>query len=81
MYTVIFNTVEDITALDIKKGDRVFYLPDMTSFIMTNTLNKSGTDASNMFDEEVGEDELNFSDDEKELLFKKQNSDKKRKKK
>ena len=38
-----------------------------------------GTDASNMFDEELPEEEQEFSDDEKEAMYKKQKKQKKRK--
>ena len=63
-------------------------LHQMETFVLKRTLkviqtdleeliNKPGCDASNMFDEEVHNDDLEFSDDEKEKERKRQKKQKK----
>ncbi|OZJ02885.1 hypothetical protein BZG36_03806 [Bifiguratus adelaidae] len=51
-----------------------------TKFTQTRTLDVKGSDASNVYDEEVGEDEMEFSDDEKEAEHKRGIKQAKRKK-
>lgn len=47
----------------------IFYIPDMSTHIDPIALLKhKGCDASNVFDEEVRESDIEFSDDEKEKL-------------
>ncbi|GAA6052716.1 hypothetical protein JCM3770_007189 [Rhodotorula araucariae] len=50
----------------------VFYSPNLASFVFTRDLrNLKGSDASNIWDEEVGANEVEFSDDEEEAEYKK----------
>ncbi|KYK59161.1 snoRNP assembly factor Naf1 [Drechmeria coniospora] len=71
MYTVRFNTEDEIKELGIEIGTKVFYPPDHASFVFTEPLkNLKGSDASNIHDEEVGDDDMEFSDDEKEAEHK-----------
>ncbi|KIM32270.1 hypothetical protein M408DRAFT_20589 [Serendipita vermifera MAFF 305830] len=50
---------------------KVYYCPSRSTFAYTSKLMLSkGNDASNLYDEEVGEDELEFSDDEAEREWK-----------
>lgn len=49
----------------------VFYCPSRSTFAYTSQIRlHKGNDASNFYDEEVGEDELEFSDDEAEQEWK-----------
>ena len=58
--------------LVINKGDDMFYCENKSSFVAPYELaNKhKGCDASNAFDEEINEDEMEFSDDEEEIKAK-----------
>ncbi|KAJ3190730.1 hypothetical protein HK101_008426 [Irineochytrium annulatum] len=48
-------------------GAEVYFVPELAKFVFTAQIRAmKGSDASNSFDEEVGDDELEFSDDEKE---------------
>ena len=49
------------------QGERLFYVREMAKFVNKNDLVKiKGSDASNAFDEEVDENEKEFSDDDEE---------------
>lgn len=81
MYTVMFNSEDEIKELGLEVGTKIYYPADHASYVFTEPLkNLKGTDASNIHDEEVGEDEMEFSDDEKEAEYKRALKDKKRKK-
>ncbi|KAK4058469.1 hypothetical protein OIO90_000630 [Microbotryomycetes sp. JL221] len=52
-------------------GRAVFYAPTLATFVFTRELrNVKGTDASNVWDEEAGAAEIEFSDDEAEQEYK-----------
>ncbi|KAI9012823.1 Gar1/Naf1 RNA binding region-domain-containing protein [Gaertneriomyces semiglobifer] len=52
-------------------GTPVFVIPSLASYVLTEALKRQkGSDASNLWDEEVGDDEMEFSDDEKEMEWK-----------
>ncbi|PHH64414.1 hypothetical protein CDD81_4635 [Ophiocordyceps australis] len=77
MYTVRFaaessDSDDDlVSALGLQVGTKLFYPVDLASYVFTQPLrNVKGSDASNMHDEEVGDDDLDFSDDEKEAEYK-----------
>ena len=71
MYSVAFTNSQEIEDVGLKFGAKVFYVDSHSTFVFTQPLkNMKGTDASNIHDEEVGEDELEFSDDEKEAEYK-----------
>lgn len=70
IYCVRFNTVQDITAKDIKTGLFVYVAPqtEYTNFIvLTDLMKQKGCDASWENDHEAP-DGLEFSDDEEERL-------------
>ncbi|KAI9325037.1 Gar1/Naf1 RNA binding region-domain-containing protein [Zopfochytrium polystomum] len=51
-------------------GQKAFCVPELAHYVFTSQLRlMQGSDASNIYDEEVGEDEMEFSDDEKEAEF------------
>ncbi|KAF9874754.1 hypothetical protein CkaCkLH20_07891 [Colletotrichum karsti] len=79
MYTVLFNTAEEIGEAGLEVGSKVYYPPAHATFVFTEPLkNLKGSDASNIHDEEVAEDEMEFSDDEKEAEHKRQAKQKKK---
>ncbi|KAI0970666.1 Gar1/Naf1 RNA binding region-domain-containing protein [Xylaria arbuscula] len=78
-YTAGFANEEEIKAFGLEIGTKVFYPPALASLGFTQVLKANkGTDASNWHDEEVAEDEIEFSDDEKEAEHKRQLKAKKR---
>jgi rRNA processing protein Gar1 len=56
----------------ICKGHMIYYVNQKAKTIQTRQLLKKGCDASNAFDEEISEDEMEFSDDDEEVERKKQ---------
>ncbi|KAK2060976.1 NAF1-domain-containing protein [Colletotrichum caudatum] len=73
MYTVMLSTADEIREAGLAVGAKVYYPPAHAKFVFTQPLkNLKGSDASNIHDEEVAEDEMEFSDDEKEAEHKKQ---------
>ncbi|KAG8899183.1 hypothetical protein FRC01_010631 [Tulasnella sp. 417] len=58
-------------------GRKVYHIPARSNYVFTRSLALiRGSDASNQHDEEVGEDEIEFSDDEKEMEWKRQKKNK-----
>lgn len=73
-YSVRFNDAKEINQELAKVGTTVYYVPSYrkTQIVETEALKKiKGTDASNVYDEEVDEEDMEFSDDEQEMQFKK----------
>ncbi|KAJ3054179.1 hypothetical protein HK097_002501, partial [Rhizophlyctis rosea] len=82
LYSIRFNTKEEIDAEKYKLGRDVYYIKDLAKFVFTQPLKKmKGSDASNIHDEEVGEDDMEFSDDEQEAEHKRQLKSKRKHKK
>ncbi|GAV27845.1 hypothetical protein PMKS-001313 [Pichia membranifaciens] len=78
VYSVKFNTREEAEKFRERKGNKVYYVVPTAEFLSTHHIRKfKGSDASNCNDEELPEDEQEFSDDEKEAAAKRK---KKRKK-
>ena len=66
-YTLQFTTEQDIKTEGISLATEIFFVPQHASYIMTRSLrNLRGTDASKDNDEPGANDEVEFSDDEKE---------------
>ncbi|GFP57924.1 H/ACA ribonucleoprotein complex non-core subunit NAF1 [Trichoderma asperellum] len=79
MYTVMFNSAEEIKELGLEVGAKVFYPVDHASYVFTEPLkNLKGSDASNLHDEEIADEEIEFSDDEKEAEYKRSLKQKKK---
>ncbi|CAG8482181.1 uncharacterized protein OCT59_019354 [Rhizophagus irregularis] len=67
MYVVRFN---DINKEKVVRDAKVFGVDELSKFVFTQEISEhKGCDASNAFDEEVNEEEIEFSDDEKEKAF------------
>ncbi|KAL9044050.1 MAG: hypothetical protein Q9214_002788 [Letrouitia sp. 1 TL-2023] len=70
-YTVRFPEVAAITEAGIVAGSLIFYLKERSKYVFTQPLKAiKGSDASNVHDEEVAENEVEFSDDEDEISHK-----------
>jgi H/ACA ribonucleoprotein complex non-core subunit NAF1 len=73
LYTIRFTNAEDMKKKGVEKGVPVFYVFDHSKFVFTQPLKGlKGSDASNIHDEEVAEDEIEFSDDEAEAEYRRQ---------
>ncbi|KAI1089037.1 NAF1-domain-containing protein [Rostrohypoxylon terebratum] len=78
-YTARFTNEEEIKSFGLELGTKIYYLPSHATYVFTQALRaQKGTDASNWHDEEAGDDEIEFSDDEKEAEYKKQQKAKKK---
>ncbi|KAK6331544.1 hypothetical protein TWF730_004618 [Orbilia blumenaviensis] len=78
-YTVRLKDAEEVKQLNATAGRKVSYIPSHSTFLFTKSIRAvKGSDASNFFDEEVGDDEREFSDDEAEAEFKKRQKEEKK---
>ncbi|KAG0649149.1 Nuclear assembly factor 1 [Hyphodiscus hymeniophilus] len=78
LYTVRFTNGGEITEAGLSIGTKVFYSEQHAKFALTQALKAyKGSDASNLHDEEVGDEEIEFSDDEAEAEHKKRLKQKK----
>lgn len=72
-YSVRFTNAAAIKEAGIVQSTKVFYVAHHSTTVFTQPLKAyKGSDASNLHDEEVGDDELEFSDDEAEAEHKRQ---------
>jgi H/ACA ribonucleoprotein complex non-core subunit NAF1 len=82
LYTVRYRDPAKIQELGLEKGKHIFYVESHSEFVFTQPLKgMKGSDASNFHDEEVAEDEIEFSDDEAEAEYKRRLKQKKKDKK
>ena len=71
-YCIRFPSSQRIADFELVRGTTVYYVPQHSVFVFTKSLQAvKGSDASNLHDEEVGADEMEFSDDEAEAEYKK----------
>lgn len=71
-YSVRFTNAGGIAEAGISKGTMIFYSEQHSTTVFTQPLKAfKGSDASNLHDEEVADDEIEFSDDEAEAEYKK----------
>ncbi|KAI9812259.1 MAG: hypothetical protein M1832_000449 [Thelocarpon impressellum] len=71
MYSVRFNSRDEIAEAGLAVGTKMYYVSEHASYVFTQPLKAmKGSDASNLHDEEIGDDELEFSDDEAEAEHK-----------
>ena len=72
-YSVRFTNATALVEAGMKKDIKIFYVPQHSTTVFTQSLKSfKGSDASNLHDEEVADDELEFSDDEAEAEHKRQ---------
>ncbi|KAI9645495.1 hypothetical protein NHQ30_006234 [Ciborinia camelliae] len=78
LYCVRFTNAAAITEAGLSVGTTVYYSEQHSTYVFTQALKAyKGTDASNLYDEEVGDEEMEFSDDEKEAEHKRRIKQKK----
>ncbi|KAJ8070807.1 hypothetical protein OCU04_001169 [Sclerotinia nivalis] len=78
LYCVRFTNAAAITEAGLSAGTTVYYSEQHSTYVFTQALKAyKGTDASNLYDEEVGDEEMEFSDDEKEAEHKRRIKQKK----
>ena len=71
LYQIRFNSKYPLDTTKIQVGRAVFHVPTKSNYVFVQQLRHlKGSDASNVHDEEPGEDELEFSDDEAEAAYK-----------
>ncbi|KAJ5285205.1 hypothetical protein N7497_005319 [Penicillium chrysogenum] len=71
LYTVAFATAAEVQEKGLVKGKDIFYVEEHSTFVFTQPLKgMKGSDASNFHDEEIAEEEMEFSDDEAEAEYK-----------
>jgi len=72
LYQATFTSSVEIAEFGIEKGTKIFYVEDHAIYLFTQALKLlKGSDASNVHDEEVEDEEMEFSDDEAEAEYKK----------
>ncbi|KAF8713772.1 Gar1/Naf1 RNA binding region, partial [Rhizoctonia solani] len=75
LYSVRFPSASAISKNIVWVGKQVFHVPARSNFVFTREIARiKGSDASNLHDEEVGEDQLDFSDDEAEAQWRRNRS-------
>lgn len=70
MYVVRFTNSTTLADFGLEVGSTVYFVPSHSRIVFTKALHVKGSDASNLHDEEVGENEMDFSDDEAEQAYK-----------
>ncbi|OJJ35097.1 hypothetical protein ASPWEDRAFT_27769 [Aspergillus wentii DTO 134E9] len=71
LYAVRFPSAADVEQHGLSKGTNIYYVEQHSTFVFTQPLKGiKGSDASNFHDEEIAEDEVEFSDDEAEAEYK-----------
>ncbi|TAQ83653.1 hypothetical protein B7494_g8027 [Chlorociboria aeruginascens] len=71
LYSVRFTNAGEIAEAGLEVGTKVFYSEQHSTYVFTQALKAyKGSDASNLHDEEVGDEEIEFSDDEAEMEHK-----------
>jgi H/ACA ribonucleoprotein complex non-core subunit NAF1 len=79
MYTVGFPNEDEIKNLELVAGMPIYYSVQHANYVFTQPLKEvKGTDASNLHDEELPAEEMEFSDDEKEAEYKRAQKQKRR---
>lgn len=72
-YSVRFTNATAIFEAGISKDTRIYFVSQHSTYVFTQPLKAvKGSDASNIYDEEVAGDDIEFSDDEAEREYKQQ---------
>ncbi|KAJ9137449.1 H/ACA ribonucleoprotein complex non-core subunit NAF1 [Pleurostoma richardsiae] len=80
VYLMLFSSVDDVAAAGIVKDLQIWYPTQHAKYVFPGQLRQQkGSDASNLHDEEVGPEEMEFSDDEQEQAHKREKRDRKAK--
>ncbi|KAK7748953.1 hypothetical protein SLS53_000978 [Cytospora paraplurivora] len=79
MYILKFRSDEEAKEAALEKGSQVWFPKSQAIFVFPSQLRmEKGSDASNLHDEEVGPDEVEYSDDEQEQAHKREKKNRKR---
>ncbi|CAE6438789.1 unnamed protein product [Rhizoctonia solani] len=79
LYSVRFASASAIDKDAVRVGRQVFHVPTRSNFVFTHEIARiKGSDASNLHDEEVAEDQMDFSDDEAEAQWRRNRKESKR---
>ncbi|EIW64159.1 NAF1-domain-containing protein [Trametes versicolor FP-101664 SS1] len=71
LYQIRFNQKFPLDTEKVQVGRVVYHVPDRSNYVFVRQLQQyKGSDASNVHDEEPGDDEVEFSDDEQEAAHK-----------
>ncbi|RJE19423.1 snoRNP assembly factor Naf1 [Aspergillus sclerotialis] len=71
LYALRYATSAEVEERGVCKGKSIYYVESHSTFVFTQPLKgMKGSDASNFHDEEIAEDEVEFSDDEAEAEHK-----------
>lgn len=71
LYALRYSTAAEVEERGLVKGKPIYYVESHSTFVFTQPLKgMKGSDASNFHDEEIAEDEVEFSDDEAEAEHK-----------
>ncbi|KAH9849222.1 Gar1/Naf1 RNA binding region-domain-containing protein [Lenzites betulinus] len=71
LYQIRFNSKFPLDSEKVQVGRAVYHVPDRSNYVFVRQLRQfRGSDASNVHDEEPGDDEVEFSDDEQEAAHK-----------
>lgn len=72
LYALRYTSAAHVNRDLIQIGKPVYYVPSNSTYVLTRSLRAlgKGSDASNLWDEEIGDDEREFSDDEAEAAYK-----------
>jgi H/ACA ribonucleoprotein complex non-core subunit NAF1 len=71
LYTIAYATAAEVQERGLVSGKDIFYVEEHSTFVFTQPLKGlKGSDASNFHDEEVADEEMEFSDDEAEAEYK-----------
>ncbi|KAG2415151.1 hypothetical protein HFD88_006342 [Aspergillus terreus] len=82
LYAVRYPSAAAVEEHGISKGKVIYYVEEHSTFVFTQPLKgMKGSDASNFHDEEIAEDEVEFSDDEAEAEYKRKLKQKRQEKK
>lgn len=78
MYILKCRNEEELKAAGLERGAQIWYAKSHAVFVFPSQLEKEkGSDASNLYDEEVGPEEVEYSDDEQEQAHKREKKNKK----
>lgn len=79
MYILKFKSDEQAKEAALERGTQIWYSKSHAKFVFPQQLRQEkGSDASNLHDEEVGPDEVEYSDDEQEQAHKREKKNRKR---
>ncbi|KAK2613940.1 hypothetical protein N8I77_000807 [Diaporthe amygdali] len=79
MYILKFRSEDEAKGASLERGAQVWYSKSHANFVFPSQLRQEkGSDASNLHDEEVGPDEMEYSDDEQEQAHKREKKNRKR---